>query len=140
MRNLTLSITPVLLVSTVALLQCGCERQGGSADAAAAVQALLYFGEVRPALAAYARAHAGTLPDSVGALPVKAPPGDVGRIVYLGRGRRAAEQPRFIVMHADPRRFRHTGVPVLWSDGTTESVAEREFRKATSSGARTSGE
>jgi hypothetical protein len=70
---------------------------------------------------------------------VKAPPGDVGRIVYLGRGRRAAEQPRFIVMHADPRRFR-SGVPVLWSDGATETVAEREFPKAASSGARPSGE
>jgi hypothetical protein len=135
LRNILLSMTPLLVVLTVP--PCGCQRQGGSADAAAAVKALLYFGAVRPALASYAQVHAGALPDSIDALPLTAPPSDVGRIVYLGRGRRLEEQPRVILLHADPHRFRTTGIPVLWSDGTTESLAEREFLKAVSSTATT---
>jgi hypothetical protein len=132
LRNILLSLTQLLLVLTVAVPQCGCQRQGGSIDAGAAVKALLYFAEVRPALIAYAQTHAGSLPDSIETLPVTPPPGEAGRIVYLGRGHQLGEQPRIILLHADPHRFRRIGIPILWSDGTTQSLSEGEFLKAMS--------
>ena len=110
-----------LIVSVMVCLTAGCQKQGGSARAAEATKVLQSLKLISSHLAEYASLY-NKFPDSLDVLQSDSTLKSIP-LNYQGKIISPTRTKDYIVVYADPEYFRVVGIPVIWSDGTVETLA-----------------
>lgn len=107
-------------------MNVGC-KEPGRERSAAATKAILELKAAHRNLTDYATTEGGRFPDSLTDANIKIgfPHKYVGRAVSVG------QSPPHLLIYAVPEDWSDTGVSVLWSDGTAETIAYKGFATTT---------